>query len=78
MQIILYGIVTKFLFVGLILGIVLVMGCSKVPAENRSIIPGECIFSQGASSVYVFTYEEQKYMIATNGYQGGVSIIKVQ
>ena len=50
------------------------MGCSKVPAENRNIIPGECI----ASSVYVFTYEEQKYMIATNGYQGGVSIIKVQ
>lgn len=65
---------TKFLFVGLISGIVLVMGCSKVPAENRNIIPGECI----ASSVYVFTYEEQKYMIATNGYQGGVSIIKVQ
>lgn len=54
------------------------MGCSKVPAENRNIIPGECIFSQGASSVYVFTYEKQKYMIATNGYQGGVSIIKVQ
>ena len=50
------------------------MGCSKVPAENRNIIPGECIFSQGASSVYVFTYEEQKY----DGYQGGVSIIKVQ
>ena len=63
------------------MGIVLVIGCSGVPAENRNIGQGKCIYTIGPNrrgEVYVFTYEGNEYMVATNGYQGGISIIQIR
>lgn len=70
----------KKVLLGLALGIVLMVGCSGTSTENRSYGPGKCIYTferANGGAVYVFTYENQKYMVATNGYQGGISLIQI-
>lgn len=62
------------------MGVALVAGCSGTPAGNRSYGPGERIYSfstHGKGSVYVFSYKGQEYMVASNGYQGGISLIQI-
>lgn len=71
----------KSLLIGLVMGIVLVIGCSGVPAENRSSVPGKYIYTISPNQkvkVHVFTYEGNDYMVATNGYKGGISIIQIR
>lgn len=70
----------KSLLIGLIMGIVLVIGCSGVPAENGNV-SGKCIYTISPNQkvkVHVFTYEGNDYMVATNGYKGGISIIQIR
>nr|DAW84565.1 MAG TPA: Succinoglycan biosynthesis protein [Caudoviricetes sp.] len=71
----------KSLLIGLVMGIVLVIGCSGVPAENRNSVPSKCIFRVNpdrVGEVHVFTYNGSDYMVATNGYKGGISIIQIR
>lgn len=71
----------KSLLIGLVMGIVLVIGCSGVPAENRNRVPGKCIYTiipNRVGEVHVFTYNGSDYMVATNGYKGGISIIQIR
>lgn len=56
-------------------------GCSAAPAENRSYEENnaECIYKlSSAARVYLITYKDGKYLVATNNFKGRISIIKVQ
>ena len=56
------------------------VGCSGTSTGNGSDGPGKCIYTFNRPNdgvVYVFTYENQKYMVAINGYQGGISLIQI-
>lgn len=61
------------------MGVALVMGCSGTPAENRS--KARSVFTLTwplrEGSVYVFTYNGQEFMVASNGYKGGISLIQI-
>lgn len=70
----------KFYFLGLILGVALMTGCSAAPAENRSYKENnaECIYKlSSAARVYLITYKDEEYLVATNNFKG-ISIIEVQ
>lgn len=62
------------------MGVALMVGCSGTPAGNRSYGPGRQVYSFNTSSegsVYVFSYKGQEYMVASNGYKGGISLIQI-
>lgn len=55
-------------------------GCSAAPAENRSYKENnaECIYKlSSAARVYLITYKDEEYLVATNNFKG-ISIIEVQ
>ena len=55
----------KFYFLGLILGVALMTGCSAAPAENRSYKENnaECIYKlSSAERVYLITYKDEEYL----------------
>lgn len=63
------------------MGIALMMSCSGTPAENRSTSVETCVFTfpkmMSRGSVYMFTYNGQEFMIASDGYEGGITLIQI-
>ena len=74
----------KKLLLGLALGVALMVGCSGTPAENRSYngVVVNRIVTFGSSfkndgTVHTFTYKGYEFIIVSNGYKGGVSVIQI-
>ena len=74
----------KKLLLGLALGVALMVGCSGTPAENRSyngiVVNRVGTFSSSLrndGTIHTFTYKGNEYMIASNGYKGGIALIQI-
>ena len=74
----------KKLLLGLALGVALMVGCSGTPAENRSyngvVVNRIGTFSSSVrndGTIHTFTYKGNEYIIASNGYKGGISLIQI-
>lgn len=74
----------KKLLLGLALGVALMVGCSGTPAENRSyngiVVNRVGTFSSSIrndGTIHIFTYKGNEYMIASNGYKGGIALIQI-
>lgn len=74
----------KKLLLGLALGVALMVGCSGTPAENRSyngiVVNRVGTFSSSIrndGTIHTFTYKGNEYMIASNGYKGGIALIQI-
>ena len=69
---------------GLTLGIVLMVGCSGTPTANGSytgiVINRIGTFSSSIrndGTIHTFTYKGNEYIVASNGYKGGISLIQI-
>ena len=69
---------------GLALGIVLMVGCSGTPTANGSyngiVINRIGTFSSSVrndGTIHTFTYKGNEYIVASNGYKGGISLIQI-
>lgn len=71
----------KKLLLGLALGVALMVGCSGTPAENRSyngiVVNRVGTFDSNIGTIHTFTYKGNEYMIASNGYKGGIALIQI-
>lgn len=74
----------KKLLLGLALGVALMVGCSGTPTVNGSyngiVINRIGTFSSSVrndGTIHTFTYKGNEYIIAVDGYKGGISLIQI-